>query len=65
MISTLFRRWNGSYWVEASWFREPPRPAVPTAHNVRAPAHLGARFKNIGECLSRLSGKRLFEEQWR
>jgi len=57
------QRWNGSRWVEASWFREPPTPANPTANNVRAPVHLGAVFKNVGECPSRLSDKRIFEEK--
>lgn len=56
------QRWNGSRWVEASWFREPPTPANPTENNVRAPVHLGAVFKNVGECPSRLSDKRIFEE---
>eukprot|EP00913_Durusdinium_trenchii_P034544 g32317.t1 len=44
------QRWNGSMWVEASWFRRPPPPAVPTENNVRPPVHLGATFKNIGIC---------------
>ena len=58
----LLQRWNGSHWVEASWFRDPPRPAVATATNVRQPVHLGAEFRNVGECPSRLSEKRMFEE---
>ena len=56
------QRWNGSEWVEASWFRDPPRPAVQTETNVREPAHLGAEFRNVGECPSRVSEKRMFEE---
>ncbi|CAK8998216.1 Uncharacterized protein SCF082_LOCUS5543 [Durusdinium trenchii] len=56
------QRWNGSMWVEASWFRRPPPPAVPTENNVRPPVHLGATFKNIGICPSRLSSKRIWEE---
>ncbi|CAJ1349729.1 unnamed protein product [Effrenium voratum] len=56
------QRWNGSNWVEASWFREPPQPAIPTQYNMRAPVHLGAEFRNVGECPSRLSGLRIFEQ---
>ena len=58
----LLQRWNGSDWIEASWFRDPPKPAVATATNIREPAHLGAEFRNVGECPSRLSEKRMFEE---
>ncbi|CAJ1349731.1 unnamed protein product [Effrenium voratum] len=56
------QRWNGSEWVEASWFRRPPVPAVKTQFNYRDPVHLGAEFKNVGECPSRLSEKRMFQE---
>ena len=29
------QRWNGFAWVEASWFRRPPIPAVRTPYNFR------------------------------
>ena len=58
----MLQRWNGSEWVEASWFRDPPQAAVQTEINTRLPAHLGAEFRNVGECPSRVSEKRMFEE---
>eukprot|EP00434_Breviolum_minutum_P005970 symbB.v1.2.005264.t1/scaffold286.1/size306100/3 len=56
------QRWNGSSWVEASWFRQPPVPAVKTEFNFREPTHIGAAFPNLGACPSRTSSKRMFEE---
>ena len=44
------------------WFRDPPQAAVQTEINTRLPAHLGAEFRNVGECPSRVSEKRMFEE---
>eukprot|EP00440_Ansanella_granifera_P014452 gb/GFBE01015706.1/.p1 GENE.gb/GFBE01015706.1/~~gb/GFBE01015706.1/.p1 ORF type:complete len:2679 (+),score=463.31 gb/GFBE01015706.1/:1-8037(+) len=56
------QRWNGYEWVEATWYRIPPMPAVETASNVRQPVHLGAKFRKLGECPSRDSKKKMFEE---
>ncbi|CAK9066377.1 unnamed protein product [Durusdinium trenchii] len=56
------QRWNGFRWVEASWFRRPPIPAVKTPYNFREPIHLGAEFRNMGICPSRTSEKRMSQE---
>lgn len=56
------QRWNGSEWLEASWFRRPPVPAVRTEFNFRAPSHLGAEFRNVGACPPSDSPRRMFEE---
>ncbi|CAL1138472.1 unnamed protein product [Cladocopium goreaui] len=56
------QRWNGSSWIEASWFRRPPVPAVKTEFNFREPTHIGGTFANLGACPSRTSDKRMFEE---
>eukprot|EP00435_Cladocopium_sp_Y103_P002030 s446_g1.t1 len=53
------QRWNGSSWIEASWFRRPPVPAVKTEFNFREPTHIGGTFANLGACPSRMSDKRM------
>eukprot|EP00931_Biecheleriopsis_adriatica_P025063 TRINITY_DN15489_c0_g1_i1.p1 TRINITY_DN15489_c0_g1~~TRINITY_DN15489_c0_g1_i1.p1 ORF type:complete len:2718 (-),score=458.01 TRINITY_DN15489_c0_g1_i1:101-8230(-) len=48
--SVELQRWNGWEWVEATWYRTPPQPAVVTQHNLREPTNLGARFVSLGKC---------------
>lgn len=56
------QRWNGSKWVEATWQRTPPQPAIATATNIRPVVDLGAHFLQTGPCPDRRSTRAMYEE---
>eukprot|EP00931_Biecheleriopsis_adriatica_P123985 TRINITY_DN9905_c0_g1_i2.p1 TRINITY_DN9905_c0_g1~~TRINITY_DN9905_c0_g1_i2.p1 ORF type:complete len:2023 (-),score=270.08 TRINITY_DN9905_c0_g1_i2:1163-7231(-) len=50
VLEAELQRWNGFDWVEATWIRDPPQPAIPMKGVITERTHLGAHFMSLGEC---------------